>query len=497
MRDVCIIGAGIAGCSCARELSAYELDVVVVDSGYDVSCGTTRANSGIVHGGYDPVPGTLKAKFNLQGSLMFEDLSRELGFSYRRCGSMVVAFSQDEVPSIEALLERGIQNGVEGLQILDSQALHDKEPNINPEAVAALWVPTGAIVDPYGACLAFAENAVDNGVEFKFLSEVVSVEKVAGGFEVEVVNRETGAHEKIAARTVVNASGLYSGKINSMVSSKAFTITPRAGEYFLLDKTWGDAFHSTIFQVPTKNGKGVLVSPTTGGNIILGPTAVPRKSPEETQTTTEGLAQVLENAGKTWPNIPTYDIITNFAGLRASCLDDGDFHIGQPDDAPGFFNIGGFDSPGLTAAPAVAKEITSQIAEMLYAVPNKSFNPHREAPRRFSTMTNEERSAAIAEDSRWGRIICRCEEVSEAEIVAAIHSPIQAYTTDSIKWRTRAGMGRCQAGFCLPLVAGIIARETGCDVTEVRKGNLGSRLAIGHRGCLDALPEVTMPEGMD
>ena len=497
MHDVCIVGAGIAGCACARELAAYDLDIVVVDAGYDVCCGATRANSGIVHAGYDPKPGTLKAKYNLLGSLRYEQLSQELGFDYRRNGSLVVAFSDEEVPALEELLERGNANGVEGLRIIDSQELHEREPNLNPDAVAALWVPTGAIMDPYGAALAFAENAAVNGVVFQFEQHVSNVEPVEGGWAVTLSSVVDQTASTIEARIVINAAGIGSGELNNLVSAHKIHLTPRVGEYVLLDQQWGDAFHSTIFQVPTANGKGVLVTPTVEGNTLIGPNAVPRESGEDTYTTTEGIDYIIKHAGKTWTSIPTWDIITNFGGIRSTCLEEPDFHLGEPDDAPGFFNIAGFDSPGLTSAPAVALEFATQIAERLGAAPRENHIATREAPRHFSRMTNDERAAAIAEDPAWGRIICRCECVSEAQIVAAIHSPVPARTTDAIKWRTRAGMGRCQAGFCLPLVAQIIARETGCDAADVRKGRIGSQIAMGHRGCFTDLPTVAFPGAGD
>lgn len=500
MRDVCIIGAGIAGCACARYLAFYDMDVVVVDEAYDVSCGTTRANSGIVHAGYDPAPGTAKARYNVEGSRMYPELADELGFEFERCGSLVVAFSDEEIPTLEGLLERGVANGVEGLEILDADALHAKEPNLAPEAVAALWVPTGGIADPYGACLAFAENAADNGVAFSFLTRVERVERAGDAWRVHAVRTDAGDASvaeaiDIEARFVVNAAGLHAAELNNMVSAHAFAITPRVGEYLLLDSVWGDAFHSTVFQVPTAAGKGVLVSPTTGGNIIVGPNAVPRDDADATYTTPEGLDYVAAHARKTWKDLPARDAITNFAGLRASCVEDPDFHIGEPDDAPGFFNILGFDSPGLTAAPAVGKDIADAIATRMAAPRREGHDPHRAAPVDFSRLDDESRARLVAEDPAWGRIVCRCECVSEAEIAACVHSPVPARTTDAVKWRTRAGMGRCQGGFCLPLVAGIIARETGCDITEIRKGRPGSEHSFGHRGCFDDLPTVVLEGG--
>lgn len=568
MHDVCIVGAGIAGCACARFLSAYDLDVLVVDAAYDVSCGTTRANSGIVHSGYDPQPGTAKARYNVAGSKMYPALAEELGFEFKQCGSLIVAFSEEERPAIEELLQRGQANGVEGLRIMEADELHAKEPNLNPDAMAALWAPTGGIVDPYGACLAFAENAAVNGVTFQFNTHVDAISRIEGAGEgaesakaegavsadanvegvagagagwrltthrtqgtdsqadadADVAADAVGANaagvkaanvasaadaattacpagaapdtEIIEARIVINAAGLESGLLNGMVSkAEDIRITPRAGEYLLLDNVWGGAFSSTIFQVPTAKGKGVLVTPTVEGNIMVGPDAVVREHIDDRYTTSEGLDGVIDAAKKTWPKLPSRDAITNFAGLRASCVESPDFHLGEPADAPGFFNIAGFDSPGLTAAPAVAAEYAQVIAGRLGAHQKDDFDGHREAPKHFKRLTDDERAELIAQDPAWGRIICRCECVSEAEIVAAIHSPVPATTTDAIKWRTRAGMGRCQAGFCLPLTAQIIARELDIDPATVCKGGANSPLAFGHRGVWDRLPEVNMEGG--
>lgn len=510
MHDVLIIGAGIAGSACAHFLARYELDVLVIDAEYDIAVGTTRANSGIVHSGYDPEPGTLKAKYNIEGAHMYPELAKQLGFEFRCNGSLIVAFSEEERPAIEKLLARGIENGVEGLRIMESEELHVKEPNLNPEAVAALWAPTGGIVNPYDACLAFAETAARNGVEFRFGVKAEDLMLQDGIWNVTVSyngdaacapgnaaesaeSAPEGASDVLQARIVINAAGLDSGRLNGCASkAEDLKITPRVGEYLLLDQAHGKAFDSTIFQVPTANGKGVLVSPTVEGNLIIGPNAVVRESPEDTYTTSEGLAQILREASKTWTNIPSWDAITNFAGLRPTCVESPDFHLGEPEDAPGFFNICGFDSPGLTAAPAVGKDFAERIAAKLNATEKAEYIDHREAPRHISKMTDEQLAAAIAEDPAWGTVVCRCERVSEAEIIEALTSPVPAKTADAIKWRTRAGMGRCQSGFCLPITMQLIAREHGIDLADVNKGRDGSFLTFGHRGCFDRLPEVEM-----
>jgi len=486
LEDVIIIGAGVAGAACARELSRYQLSVRVIEAGSDVASGATRANSGIVHGGYDPAPGTLKARYNVAGSRLYPQLARELGFSYRGNGSLVVAFSDEERPMLQTLLERGRANGVEGLTIIEAEELHTREPNLSPAAVAALWVPTGAITNPYGVCLAFLENAVENGVIFE---RETRVEGIAREGEAWTLQTTSGPRH---ARIVINAAGIHSGELNDLVSAHEVHLTPRAGEYVLLDTEFGDTFTSTMFQTPTAAGKGVLVTPTTGGNLLIGPDAVQRDRADQTETTPEGLDHVLADAAKTWEHIAWRGIITNFAGLRSSCLDDPDFILGEPDDAPGFFNICAFDSPGLTAAPAVALEYARTIAERLGAAEKPDFDPVRRcAAPSFRKATDDQRRELIARDPRYGRIVCRCECVSEGEIVAAIHSPVPATTTDAIKWRTRAGMGRCQAGFCLPVVAEILARETGRDIADICKSTTAAHLAVGHRGCLTDLPTVT------
>lgn len=491
MFDVIIIGAGIAGAACARELSRYDLSVLLLEAGSDIASGATRANSGIVHAGYDPEPGTAKARFNVEGSKIFPDYAYELDFPYIRNGSLVVAFSETERPTLERLLERGIENGVPLLRIVEREELRELEPNISPDAVAALYAPTGAITNPYLACLAFAENAVENGVACKLDTPVTDIQRLdyAEGWHV-VTKRGT-----FDSRIVIDAAGTHSGEVAAMAGDTSFRITPRAGEYVLLDRNYGTTFTSTIFQVPTSSGKGVLVAPTTAGNLIVGPDAVVRQDFDDTSTNASGLDAVVNAARKTWADFTWRGVITNFAGVRSSCLEHRDFILGEPEGMPGFFRIGAFDSPGLTAAPAVALEYSRIIAERLDAQLRPSFNPYRKATPMFAHASEKERDELIENDPAWGHIVCRCEEVSEAEILAAIHSPIPATTIDAIKWRTRAGMGRCQSGFCLPLVAELIARETRCEAYEVKKSTGESVIAFGRRGCFDDLPSVAFFQG--
>ncbi len=489
MFDVIIIGAGIAGAACARELSRYDISILLLEAGSDVATGATRANSGIVHAGFDPTPGTLKARFNIEGSMLYPKLAEELDFPYIRNGSLVVAFAEEERPALETLLERGRENGVPELRIIESDELHELEPNLSENAIAALYAPSGAITNPYLACLALAENAVQNGVECRLDTRVTGIERIGDAWRV------SAGDEAFDGRIVVDAAGTHSAEVASMAGDTSFEIVPRAGEYVLLDRSYGNTFTSTMFQVPTAKGKGVLVAPTTGGNLIVGPDAVVREDLDDTSTNAAGLNAVIDAAKKTWPAFSWRGVITNFAGVRSSCVGYSDFVLGEPEGMEGFFRIGGFDSPGLTAAPAVAVEYAPIIAERLNAKPNPTFDPKRSATPMFSRSSEGERATLIAQDSSWGHIICRCEEVAEAEIVAAIHSPIPATTIDAIKWRTRAGMGRCQSGFCMPLVAEIIARETGCDACEVRKSSGSSKIAAGRRGCFEDLPPVVFFKG--
>lgn len=524
MHDAIIIGAGIAGAACARELSRYDLDVLLLEAQSDVGYGATRANSGIVHAGYDPASGTLKARYNVEGARLYPQLAQDLDFPYWQNGSMVVAFDDGQRPALEALYERGISNGVEGLRIIEDPELHELEPNLNPEAVAALLVPTGAITNPYLACVAMAENAVANGVEVQLDTRVSGIERrLDGSFVVHAEHvplfgsrgpRETrplheegpetrpvGEKRDVAypveyeTRIVINAAGTHAGKVNDMVSSRRFTINPRAGEYVLLDRGYGNAFTHTMFQVPTPAGKGVLVAPTTSGNLIVGPDAVERDELDDTSTTASGLDAVVASATRTWPGYAWRGVITNFAGVRASCFETSDFIIGEAPDAPGFFNVAAFDSPGLTSAPAVAFDLATRIATRLGTRPRADFVATRHAVPEFLHLDDEERAARCKDDPRWGHVVCRCEQVTEAEIVAAIHAPIPARTLDAIKWRTRAGMGRCQSGFCLPNVQRILARELDVDETQIQKGGHGSYVSVTKRGCIDALPHVDFGEG--
>ena len=472
--DVVVVGAGIAGCTAARELARYDLSICVLEAGNDIACGATRANSAIVHAGFDPAPGTLKARFNAEGSKAYPRWCDELGVQFRRNGSMVLAFDDEGRLKLEELVRRADANGVEGVRIVSGNRAREMEPNVSPEAACALVAPTGGIVDPYGFAFAAAENACGNGVRFLFNHRVERIVRADGGFHVEV------AGERFFARAVVNAAGLFADELNNMVSGERFSITPRRGEYYLYDTEYATTFEHTMFQVPGPLGKGVLVTPTIHGNMLIGPNSVSQASKTDLSTTQEGLADIVERARRTWPAASPRGAITNFAGLRAAG-ESGDFVIGEAADAPGFFNIACFESPGLTSAPAVATFIASQVAARLGAGGNPSFNPRRAPQLPFTAMTDEQRERAIASNPAFGHVVCRCCEVTEAEVVRALHGPLPVLSLDAIKWRTGATMGRCHGGFCSPELVEIMSRELGCAPDAINKRLAGSRMIASAR----------------
>lgn len=477
VRDVIIVGAGVVGCAIARELSRWDLDILVVDQASDVAeGGCTKANTAIVHGGYDAKEGTLKAKYNVEGNGMFDKLCAELEVPFERNGSLVVAFEGDDLSQLEVLRKRGETNGVPGLKVLSEAELREKEPHVGSTARGALWVPTGAIVCPYELTIALAENAVENGAHFQLDTAVTGIRR-----EGEVWLVETAAGETLEAKAVVNAAGYQSGKFNNMVTAEKLDILPRRGEYYMIDKSYAGVFHSAMFQLPSDKGKGILVARTVDGSILIGPTAEDVDDPTDTRTTAEGLDKALTFARKTWEDMPTRSFITTFAGVRPR-PSTGDFKIGEPADAPFFFNAAGIESPGLTSAPAIGKDLAQRIAQRLNAGKKDNFNPNRKAIPKFRELSNEERAALIAQDPAFGRIVCRCETVTEGEIRAAIRRPLGARTLDGVKRRTRAGMGRCQSGFCSPRVVAILCEELGMDPTEVTKFGGNSKLLVGRIG---------------
>ena len=470
MFDIIVIGAGVSGCAIARELSRRKANVLVVERAEDVCCGTSKANSAIVHAGYDAKHGTLMAKLNVQGSLLMPQLAKELNFSYQRNGSLVVMMNEEDRPNLVALYENGLANGVKELRIIEREELRQLEPNISDDAVAALYAPTGAIVCPFGLTIALAENAAKNGVQFQFDTEVTGIEKTEGGWKAETTQGP------LKAKVVVNAAGVYADKLHNMVSQESMTIIPRRGDYFLLDRTTEGFIKRTIFQLPGKLGKGVLVAPTVHGNTIVGPTAIDVEDKDATGTTQAGLDDVRAKSGMVVKNLPLRQTITSFAGLRAH-ESRHEFFIGQI--APGFVDCAAIESPGLSSAPAIGQMVAQIVEDILDLKPNPDFDPHREGFLNPQKLSFEERAQLVKENPAYGTIVCRCESVTEGEILDAIHRVPGAKSLDGVKRRVRAGMGRCQGGFCGPKVMEILARERQISMAEVTKSGGDSKLILG------------------
>ncbi len=461
--DVAVIGAGVVGALITRELSKYNLKIVLLERGNDCAMGSTKANSAIVHAGFDAVPGTLKAKLNVRGVELMKKFCKELNVPLKNNGALVVAFSEEELPHLNELMERGIKNGVPDLRIVDRDELVEMEPNIGDTAVGALVAPTSSIVCPYELTIAGVENAVTNGAEFI---------RNCGVSDIKYENDEfilTTTQGEIKAKYVINAAGVHSGEIASLIGDDSIEIVVRHGDYYLLDKSQGTLVSRTIFQCPSKMGKGVLVSPTVDGNLIVGPSAEDIDDGDDVATTELGLNKIFTNAVKSVPLVSLRNAITSFSGNRAHPTSD-DFIIGSSSVNKNFINAAGIESPGLSSAPAIAEMVEGIIAELEGGLEKKAdYNPVRPEPVRFRHMSTEERAELIKKNKAYGRIICRCETITEGEILDAIHAPAGARDVDGVKRRTRAGMGRCQGGFCGSKVVEILARELNVDMNEITK----------------------------
>jgi len=473
--DVIIIGAGVAGCCTARELARFQLRCLLLEAGNDIACGASRANSGIVHAGFDPLPHTLKARYNIEGSRLYPQWAQELGFAYRQNGSLVLAFNQDDLLVLENLRERAELNGVQGARLITADEVLSLEPQVSPQVWGALLTPSAAICDPYGLAFTAAENAVLNGAEIFFNQRVTAITLLpTGGFRV-----TTECGDCFDSKVVINAAGLYADELNNLVSAFKLHITPVRGEYLLYDTSYGSLFSRIMFQAPNNMGKGVLVTPIVHGNLMIGPNAITQSSKEDLSTTREGMDYLIQVARKTWHDASMKGVISNFAGLRARG-ESGDFVIGEAPDVPGFFNIACFESPGLTAAPAVACDIAAQVASKLGAALREDFEPHNRHrnPVRFTDMNNEQRAQAIDANPLYGHVICRCCNVTEAEIVSELHSVLPVLSVDALKWRTGITMGRCHGGFCMPELLSIMSREGAGLPHEIDKRLPGSRLLV-------------------
>lgn len=469
--DVLIVGAGVVGCAVARELSRYEGKIGVLERGFDVAEGASKANSGIVHAGFDAKPGSLKAKLNVQGANMYPDLCRELGVPYSQPGALVLGFTEEDRKTLENLVRQGEENGVEGVRLLGRQQVLKKEPNVNPGVQCALYAPTSGLTSPYELTFALADHAALNGVCFLLGQEVMEVTRTQDGLWQVSCGEKT-----YTCRVLVNCAGVNGAYIHNMLCDDRLSIIPRRGEYYLLDKMEKLPFQMIVFQCPNAMGKGVLATPTVHGNLLLGPSAEDIADNQDVATTAQGLAFVLKKSALTWPEISIRNSITNFSGIRAH-EKKGDFVIGSP--AENAYEAVGIESPGLSAAPAIARMLAEQIATEQNLIQKAEFLPPAKRKKPFYEMNDRERAEAVQEDPLYGNLVCRCEMVTEAEIVAAIHRPVGATTIDGVKRRTRSGMGRCQGGFCSPSVAEILARELGIPLTQVTKSGGESYLLTG------------------
>jgi len=481
MHDVCIIGAGVVGCAVARELSRYNLDIILCEKGNDVGVGATKANSAIVHGGYTARHGTLKGELSIRGNRMYDQLHSELNFGLRRIGSLVLAFEDSERPALDSLCTNGEKNGVRGLRILERDELLDFEPNIGPDVVSALYCPETGITSPYEFCIALAENAVANGVHLKLHTEIIGIEKTGGHFRLEAagsVSNQADSEprkESLEASFIVNAAGVYSDSISALAGDSSFSIVPRQGQYLVFRRGYGSIVRHVVFQTPSPRGKGVLVTPTYWGNLMIGPNSEEIPDREDLSTNQEILRYIVSTARRSIPSFDLKQVIRSYSGIRATS-NTKDFII-EESRVGGLIQAAGIDSPGLTSSPAIAGMIVGLLQKSgLELIRKESFNPLRKAVTEpFPLLPFQEiRSDIDRPEGDPERIICRCEQVREKTILDALNRGIPVDSTDAIKRRTRAGMGYCQGNSCTPRVRKLIARETGQKEENITPRGPGS-----------------------
>jgi glycerol-3-phosphate dehydrogenase len=482
--DVAIIGAGVCGANIARRLSAYELDVALMEKEADVSFGVSKANSGIVHGGFHHNKKHLKARLEIQGAMMFDRLKSELDFPFVRCGIVVVALHEDEMRAVEQLYSQGVENGAIGIEMCSAERMLELEPKLSRDALGGLYAPGGGIVEPYRFVFSLVESAMKNGVRLFTGWEASAAEREPDREPSRKDGSSSGSHWLIhaadgrilRARYVVNCAGLYADEVSRIFGAEDFSIKGRKGEYYLLDKLTKAKPTRVVFPVPTSVSKGMLIVPTVEGTVLIGPTASAVDDKNDAATTRQQLETILRSARNMIPDISETDVITSFAGIRPTLGED--YYIDASAKVSAFIQVAGIQSPGLTASPAIGEYVKDLLKKSgLVLIEKADWDPSVKKIPRARDLSPFELDALIAEERTYGEVVCRCERVSEAEIVAAIR---QGHTTlDGIKYFTRAQMGRCQGGFCTYKILKILMRETGMGWAEITKNGRGSTVLRG------------------
>ena len=472
--DVVIIGAGAVGSALARELSKYQLDVTVVEKNSDIGGDSSKSNSAIIHTGYDAAPGTLESQLVVAANPMYDEICRDLDIPFKRIGAVLPAFTDEQMEQLPAIKHKAMMNRVYDVYYKTREELLEMEPELNPEVKGGLYIPRESIIDPFLFCIALAENAADNGVHFMLATKVIGIEQKDGA--VTMVKTDKG---DIECKYVINAAGLYCDEVASFVGKNTYTVTPRKGQFYILDKKTSCQVRMIVLPIPTKITKGKLMCPTMHGNMLVGPTAEDMLDKTDKSTNAEGLESIATEVRRMIPRVNLRDTITQYSGLRAQRNPEG-LNIDMYDDLKGYVNISGVRSTGLTNSVAVASYVVDLLIQAgMVATPKENFIKTRKGTPHFADMSAEEKAALIAADPRYGNVICRCETITEGQIVDAIHRTLGATTVDGVKRRVRAGMGRCQGGFCGPRVIEIIARELGISPDEVCKNDKGSEMLKG------------------